>query len=182
MSTASVCASVASSRAASSPSAASSRFQPRRSSGAGQCARAIRQSLTSLAGRRKAEKSSSGTSRPNPAQRASAVGGSMDSQERSCEPVRQQDVSRPQRIIAAAHCGDGERIVFVTSSVMRSRESCLQSGAQRSSAAHVSGSMAKPSCAAKRHARSIRSASSRKRRSGAPTQRRMPAARSARPP
>ena len=81
------------------------------SSGAGQWARAIRQSLTSLAGRRKAEKSSSGTSRPNPAQRASAVGGSMDSQERSCEPVRLQDVSRPQRIIAAAHCGDGERIV-----------------------------------------------------------------------
>ena len=71
---------------------------------------------------------------------------------------------------------------FVSSSRIRSAETWVISGERFFIAADVSTSIANPSRAAKRTARSMRNLSSRKRRAGSPMARIIPASRSASPP
>ena len=61
-----------------------------------------------------------------------------------------------------------------SSAAIRSPDRCATSGARRSIAASVAGSISKPSVAASRTARTIRSASSSNRAAGSPTARRSP--------
>ena len=62
------------------------------------------------------------------------------------------------------------------------RKEVIELDAQIIAAASVAGSISKFSCAEKRKARKMRSASSEKRTSGSPTARKIPFSRSSRPP
>ena len=129
-----------------------------------------------------------GTARPRPRfarcgprgrRRGSSPGGSRAGSASPGATTASRPVSSASRRPTDGRSAASSRI---SSTNVRSPETWTASGASAAIAARVAGSTVKPSVAAKRTARSIRSASSRKRAPGSPTARRIPAARSARPP